>query len=201
MASFVDSRGRLRGRHLQDPRRSCHRGRGRCWSGWSGRVRPPDQLPDRRFPLYGEVLVVRLVRWSGETLGGRRPSANEWGIMTWPDPARDPAHRRGRDRVPLNQAGPLRRTKTDGSPEDTALERISLGGPRIKYLGAVVRGRGRCPVAITNSRCVKRVRVWRRVNTERVGSSGANSPLLLGGDQPSRARRERNTLRRDSELV
>ncbi len=48
---------------------------------------------------------------------------------------------------------------------DTDLERISLGGPRINHLGAVVRDREWCPVAITNSLCVKRVRVTCRVNT------------------------------------
>ncbi len=48
---------------------------------------------------------------------------------------------------------------------DTDLERISLAGPRIKDLRAVVRDPEWCPVAITNSLCVKRVRVTRPVNT------------------------------------
>ena len=58
-----------------------------------------------------------------------------------------------------------------GSPEDTDLERISLRGPRIKDLGQVVRDHEWCPVAITNSLCVKRVRASRLLNTaESVGS-------------------------------
>jgi len=59
-------------------------------------------------------------------------------------------------------SGPL---EENGSPEDTDLERISLAGPRIRYLDAVVRDREWCPVAITNSLCVNRVRVSRWVNT------------------------------------
>jgi hypothetical protein len=48
---------------------------------------------------------------------------------------------------------------------DTELEPFSLGGPRIKDLGANVRERERCLVAITNSLCVKCVRVSQLLNT------------------------------------
>src|SRR5712691_10812450 len=54
--------------------------------------------------------------------------------------------------------------KKFGSPLDTDLERISPC-PRINHLGAVVRDRKWCPVAITNSLCVKSVRVSQLLNT------------------------------------
>ena len=52
-----------------------------------------------------------------------------------------------------------------GSPEGTGLERISLGVSENQALALVVRHREWCPVAITNSLCVKRVRVSRLLNT------------------------------------
>ena len=68
-------------------------------------------------------------------------------------------------RTVLSASGRCSTQPEEWLPLDTDLERISLAGPRIKDLGAVVRDPEWCPVAITNSLCVKRVRVSRLVNT------------------------------------
>ncbi len=65
---------------------------------------------------------------------------------------------------------------------DTDLERISLPGPRIKDLRAIVRDREWCPVAITNSLSVKRVRVMRRVNTTENDADLNHRPRSYLGD-------------------
>ncbi len=51
------------------------------------------------------------------------------------------------------------------APEDTDLERISLGGPRIRYLRDLFVIDSGARSRITNSLCVKRVRVSERLNT------------------------------------
>ena len=75
-------------------------------------------------------------------------------------------------------------TEKSGSPLDTDLERISLRGPRIKDLGAVVRDREWCPDAITNSPCVNRVRVSSAVNTTEI-----SAPTVLAGTRGYRTPR------------
>jgi hypothetical protein len=57
-------------------------------------------------------------------------------------------------------------------------QRISLRAPRIKHVAPVVRDREWCPDAITNSLCVKCVRVSRAVNTTEIAATFWRAPAV-----------------------